>query len=50
LYVGIAMLALAVAAVGFWPTYFGPLLAGTVDKPAIIHVHAAVDVGWLAIF
>jgi hypothetical protein len=50
LYVGIAMLAIAVAAVGFWPTYFGPLLAGTVDKPAINHVHAAVYVGWLAIF
>jgi hypothetical protein len=36
--------------VGFWPTYFGPLVAGAVDKTAIIHVHAAVYVGWLAIF
>jgi len=50
LYVGIAVLAIAIAAVGFWPTYFGPLLAGGVDKPAIIHFHAAVYVGWLAIF
>ena len=50
LYVGIAVLAIAIAAVGFWPTYFGPLLAGTVEKPAIIHFHAAVYVGWLAIF
>ncbi|HEX7238132.1 MAG TPA: hypothetical protein VF405_14280, partial [Gammaproteobacteria bacterium] len=31
-------------------TYFGPLLAGAVDKTAIIHVHAAVYVGWLALF
>ncbi|HVJ31344.1 MAG TPA: hypothetical protein VNA66_13605, partial [Gammaproteobacteria bacterium] len=39
-----------IAFIGFWPTYFGPLVAGTVDKTAIIHVHAAVYVGWLAIF
>jgi hypothetical protein len=50
LYIGIAGLAIAIAAVGFWPTYFGPLLAGGVDKPAIIHFHAAIYVGWLAIF
>jgi hypothetical protein len=50
LYVGLALLAIAIAAVGFWPTYFGPLLAGRVDKPAIIHFHAAVYVGWLALF
>ena len=50
LYVGLALLAIAIAAVGFWPTYFGPLVAGAVDKTAIIHVHAAVYVGWLALF
>jgi hypothetical protein len=49
-YVGLSLLAVAIAVVGFWPTYFGPLLAGSVDKPAIIHFHAAVYVGWLAIF
>jgi len=49
-YVGLSLLAVAIAIVGFWPTYFGPLLAGSVDKPAIIHFHAAVYVGWLAIF
>jgi hypothetical protein len=45
-----ALLAVLVAAVGFWPTYFGPLLAGTLDKPAVIHVHAAVFVTWLGLF
>src|SRR5687768_8017870 len=45
LYVGIAVLAIVIAAVGFWRTYFGPLLAGGVDKPAIIHFHAAIYVG-----
>jgi hypothetical protein len=50
LYVGLALLAITLALVGFWPSYFGPLFAGSVDKPTIIHFHAAVYVGWLAIF
>ena len=50
LYVGLAVLATLIAVVGFWPTYFGPLVAGAVDKTAIIHFHAAVYVGWLALF
>jgi hypothetical protein len=50
LYVGLALLAIAIAAVGFWPSYFGPLVAGAVDRPAIIHFHATVYVGWLALF
>ena len=49
-YVGVALLVTAIAFVGFWPTYFGPLFAGTVDKLPVIHVHAAIYVGWLAIF
>lgn len=42
LYVSVAVLAAAIALVGFWPSYFGPLLARTVDKPVILHFHAAV--------
>ena len=49
-YIGISLLAVLIAAMGFWPTYFGPLLAGTADHPPVIHVHAAVFVGWLALF
>ncbi len=49
-YVGLTLLVTVLAFVGFWPTYFGPLLAGTVDKLPVIHVHAAIYVGWLAIF
>jgi hypothetical protein len=49
-YIGLGVLTTAIALVGFWPTYFGPLIAGTVDKLPVIHVHAAVYVGWLAIF
>jgi hypothetical protein len=50
LYIGLSLLVTAIAFVGFWPTYFGPLLAGTVDKLPVIHLHAAIYVGWLAIF
>lgn len=50
MYVGLALLAIAIAFAGFWRTYFGPLLAGVVDKPAIIHFHATIYVGWLGIF
>jgi hypothetical protein len=50
LYVAIGCLAAAIAATGFWPSYFGPLLAGGVDRPLIIHFHATVYVGWLSLF
>lgn len=50
-YVAISVLVVAIAFVGFWPSYFGPLLAaGAVGQPAIIHFHAAIYVGWLLIF
>lgn len=36
--------------VGFWRSYFGPLLrAGAVDRPWVVHVHGAVYVGWLVL-
>jgi hypothetical protein len=50
LYVGLAVLATLIAIAGFWSAYFGPLFAGTAGKTALIHFHAAVYVGWLAIF
>lgn len=39
-----------IAAVGFWPTYFGPLVRGTIAQPLLIHTHATVFVGWLLLF
>lgn len=39
-----------IAVAGFWPTYFGPLLGGTIDQPPIIHFHASVFAGWLVLF
>lgn len=51
IYVAVSVLVTAIAFVGFWTSYFGPLLtAGSVDAPAIIHFHATIYVGWLLIF
>lgn len=49
-YIGVSLLIVVMAVVGFWPTYVGPLLSGTVDKIPAIHFHAAVYAGWLAVF
>lgn len=46
-YLPVAFLAVLIALAGFWPTYVGPLLGGTLQKVPIIHVHAAVFTGWL---
>jgi hypothetical protein len=49
-FVSAALVATILFIVGFWPTYFGPLLAGTAVQPAIIHIHVVVMVAWLALF
>lgn len=45
-----ALLAAVIALVGFWPTYFGPLIAGMTRASVLVHIHAAVFVTWLAMF
>jgi hypothetical protein len=49
-YLGTSLLMGVTAIAGFWPTYFGPLVRGTIDQPVLIHVHATVFVGWLVLF
>lgn len=49
-YVGASVLMALIAVVGFWPTYFGPLVRGTLSQPLLIHVHTVVFVGWLFLF
>jgi len=49
-YLALALLAAVMVAIGFWPSYFGVFLTGTPDVSALIHVHAAVYVGWLVLF
>ena len=50
LYIGLSILIAAIALIGFWSRYFGPLVRGIADKPNIIHFHAAVFSGWVALF
>ena len=46
-YVRMATACLAVAVVGFAPTYWVPMLRGTLDVHPLAHLHAAVFYGWL---
>jgi hypothetical protein len=48
--IALSVFVAAIVVAGFWPTYFGPLLAGIVDKPWFIHFHATVYSGWVLVF
>jgi hypothetical protein len=49
IYGAIAVLSAGIALLGFWPTYFGQLLSGSVHVLPIIHVHAAIFSGWFGL-
>jgi len=49
IYLAIGVLMLAIAIAGFWPSYYGQILPGTLRQPPVIHLHAAVFLGWLFI-
>ena len=49
-FIGASLLMALIAVVGFWPTYFGPLVTGRIAQPLLIHVHATVFTGWLVLF
>ena len=49
-YIALSALMSLIAVVGFWPTYYGPLVGLTLAQPPLIHVHAIVFTGWLALF
>ena len=48
-YVGMALLMTAIVLAGFWPSYFGLLVRGAAARPWVIHVHAAVFIGWMVL-
>jgi hypothetical protein len=45
-----AMTCLAVAVIGFMPTYFVPLMQGKFEAPPIIHLHGLIFFGWPVLF
>lgn len=50
IYVGVAVASLAIAIIGFAPTYWIPLFRGTLSAPLIVHLHAGLFFGWLTLF
>jgi hypothetical protein len=49
-YIGVSLLMSAIAIVGFWPAYFGPLLGGTLRQAPLLRVHSLTFTGWLVLF
>lgn len=49
-YLAVSLLLLAAVVIGFWPTYFGRLLAGVpLPLRPVIELHAAVFLGWMVL-
>jgi hypothetical protein len=42
-----SMLMLLMILIGFWPSYYGPLLRGAAQAPWILHLHGVVYIGWM---
>lgn len=50
-YVAAGVLSTVIAVIGFWPSFFGPLLDGSDgDRHWVLYVHAVVFLGWLGLF
>ena len=49
-YLALGLWMVALVVVGFWPTYYGPLLSGTFDLKPIVEIHAVVFSGWIVLF
>jgi hypothetical protein len=49
-YVGMAACCVAVAVLGFAPTYWIPMFRGMLDVPPIAHLHALLFYGWTLLF
>ena len=45
-YFQMALVCMAVAFLGFWPTYWGPMAAGTLHKAPVSHIHGIIFFGW----
>jgi hypothetical protein len=45
----VALLMAVIAVAGFWRTYFGALFAGRSHAEGLIHLHAAIFMGWIGL-
>ena len=48
-YVWLSLFMLAIVFIGFWPSYYGPVLQGDAPRPLIIHLHGVVFIGWMGL-
>ena len=46
-YVGMSVVLVLMIFVGFWPSYYGPLMHGAAEAPWILHVHGAIYIAWM---
>ena len=49
-YLALSLWMVVLVVVGFWPTYYGPLLSGTFGLKPIVEIHAVVYYGWIVLF
>ena len=48
-HVWLALWMLAIVVIGFGPSYVWPLLRGALTFPGVVHAHAVVFIGWMAL-
>jgi hypothetical protein len=46
----LSVLMLLMIIVGFWPSYYGPLVQGAADVSWVLHLHGVVFLGWMVLF
>ena len=49
-YAWMGLTTVAIAVIGFMPTYFLPLVQGQFQAPPIIHIHGMIFFGWTVLF
>jgi hypothetical protein len=48
-YVVLAVFMTVLVGVGFWPSYYGPLVRGAAQAPVVLHIHGVIFIGWMAL-
>lgn len=48
-YIAISAVMVIMIFVGFWPSYYGPLVRGATQAPWILHLHGAIFISWMFI-
>lgn len=49
-YLGMGIFMTLLVFLGFWRTYFQPLLNGTYEGSLVLHIHAIVFLSWMAVY